>query len=302
MVEVKKMRQLVRAVQSLSSQSKVGTSPSQASDTGNQRTSRECKHCLNPVVGKPGCNEARARRAMKLLEHMGSRAGCRAQFERCNAELAALARALPHLDIRTRNSSSSWPTTFDTDIPVLVTRLFVNIPGAFRASAAGSSYRNITDEYVGNEWDAARDFHGRRLSIAAYADVKGNHSLQELVAAGTVETLLTEMTSMSYPITFTGTDVNSYRVTDLTGAQFKIADTGVVICNIRVIITDGLLLPAATYYELPFLSTGEYDAYNVWYTTSYSLPPAPAPSLANQAPAQAPAPALPQASKGKLRF
>ena len=70
MVEVKKMRQLVRAVQSLSSQSKVGTRPPQASSAGNQGTS---SHCLNPVVGKQGCNEARARRAMKLLEHMGSR-------------------------------------------------------------------------------------------------------------------------------------------------------------------------------------------------------------------------------------
>ena len=72
MVEVKKMRQLVRAVQSLSSQSKVGTSPSQAGCAGNQGTS---SHCLNPVVGKQGSNEARARRAMKLLEHMGSRVG-----------------------------------------------------------------------------------------------------------------------------------------------------------------------------------------------------------------------------------
>jgi len=75
MVEVKKMRQLVRAVQSLTSQSKVGTSPPQASSAGNQRTSRGCKHCLNPVVGKQGCYEARARRALKLLEHMGSRVG-----------------------------------------------------------------------------------------------------------------------------------------------------------------------------------------------------------------------------------
>ncbi len=75
MVEVKKMRQLVRAVQSLSSQSKVGTSPPQASSAGNQRTSRGSNHCLNPVVGKQGCNEARARRAMKLLEHMGSHVG-----------------------------------------------------------------------------------------------------------------------------------------------------------------------------------------------------------------------------------
>ena len=73
MVEVKKMRQLVRAVQSLASQSKVSTSPPQASSAGNQRTSRGCRHCLNPVVGKQGCNEARARRALKLLENMGSR-------------------------------------------------------------------------------------------------------------------------------------------------------------------------------------------------------------------------------------
>ena len=75
MVEVKKMRQLVRAVQSLTSQSKVGTSSPQASSAGSQRTSRGCNHCLNPVVGKQGCHEARARRALKLLEHMGSRVG-----------------------------------------------------------------------------------------------------------------------------------------------------------------------------------------------------------------------------------
>ena len=129
-------------------------------------------------------------------------------------------------------------------------------------------------------------------------DVKGNHSLEELAAVGTVETLLTEMTSMSYPITFTGTDVNSYRVTDLTGAQFKVADTGVVICSVRLIITDGLLLPAATYYEVPFLFPSDYNAYNVWHTTSYLPAPAPAPMLANSAPS----PSLPQESKGKSRF
>ena len=64
------MRQPVRVVQSLTS---VGTSPPQASSAGNQRTGRGCKHCLNPSVGKTGCNEARACRALKLLEHMDSR-------------------------------------------------------------------------------------------------------------------------------------------------------------------------------------------------------------------------------------
>ena len=75
MVEVKKMRQLVRAVQSLTSQIKVGTSPPQAICAGHQRTSRGCKHCLNPVVGKQGSNEASPCRALKLLENMGSRVG-----------------------------------------------------------------------------------------------------------------------------------------------------------------------------------------------------------------------------------
>ncbi len=69
------MRQLVRAVQSLTSHNKVGTSPPQANSAGNQRTSRGCRHCLNPVVGKQGCNEARACRVMKLLENMGGRVG-----------------------------------------------------------------------------------------------------------------------------------------------------------------------------------------------------------------------------------
>ena len=40
-----------------------------------QRTSRGCKHCLNSVVGRQGCYEARARRVLKLLKHMGSRVG-----------------------------------------------------------------------------------------------------------------------------------------------------------------------------------------------------------------------------------
>lgn len=123
---------------------------------------------------------------------------------------------------------------------------------------------------------------------------KGNHSLEELAAAGTVETFLTEVTGMSYPITFTGTDVNSYRLTDLTGAQFNVGDTGVVICNQRLIIIDGLLLPAATYFELPWVSTSQYNAalLRPLERGSYSLAPAPAPALANQAPAQAPAPTL----------
>lgn len=123
----------------------------------------------------------------------------------------------------------------------------------------------------------------------------GNRSLEELAAAGTVETLLTEITGVSYPITVSGTDVNSYRVTDMVGAQFKLADTGVVICNTRLIITDGLVLPAATYYELPLLSASQYNA--ALYRLSSSLAPAPAPTLADQAPAP-----LPQQPKGKLRF
>ena len=84
------------------------------------------------------------------------------------------------------------------------------------------------------------------------------------------------MTGRSYPITFTGTDVNSYRATDLTGAQFKIADTGAVICNVRFIIVDGMLLPGATYYDLPLVSVSQYNA------VFDSLAPAPAPMLANK--------------------
>ena len=67
------MRQLVRAVQSLTSQSKVGTSLAQASGAGNQRTSRGCKHGVSPGVSKQGCHEARTCRVLKLLKHMDSR-------------------------------------------------------------------------------------------------------------------------------------------------------------------------------------------------------------------------------------
>ncbi len=92
MVEVKKIRQLVRAVQSLTSQSKVGTSPPQASSAGNQRTSRGCKRCLNPVVGKQG----KSRRVLKLLEHMGSRvAGFLSQSKRSKPPLLTTADFVP---------------------------------------------------------------------------------------------------------------------------------------------------------------------------------------------------------------
>lgn len=133
----------------------------------------------------------------------------------------------------------------------------------------------------------------------SFAALIGNHSLEELASAGTVETFLTEITGISHPLTFTGTDVNSYRVTDMTGAQFKVADTGVVICNNRLIIVDGLLLPATTYYGLPLVSPSQYNA--ALDRISYSLAPAPAPTLADRAPAQAPAPS-PQQPLGKLRF
>lgn len=128
--------------------------------------------------------------------------------------------------------------------------------------------------------------------------IQGNHSLEELAAAGTVETFLTDITGVSYPLTFTGTDVNSYRVTDLTGAEFKVADIGVVICHIRLIITDGLLMPGATYYQLPFLSTSQYNA--ALYRNRFLLAPAPAPAVADRAPAQASAPLpSPQQLRGK---
>lgn len=86
----------------------------------------------------------------------------------CNAELAALARALPHLDMRTTNNGSPF---FDTETPVLVTRLSVNRPGEARYLAAGSSYRKIENEYDESSATYA-DFYGRALSVSAYA---GDH-------------------------------------------------------------------------------------------------------------------------------
>lgn len=111
---------------------------------------------------------SQVRSAFLLLLLILSDSGCRAQFERCNAELAALARALPHLEIRTTNSGSPF---FDAETPVLVTRLTVNRPGEVSRLAAGSSYRRIKDEYDGNSADA-EDFYGRALSMSAYA---GHH-------------------------------------------------------------------------------------------------------------------------------
>lgn len=105
------------------------------------------------------------RSAILLLLLLLFDSGCRAQFERCNAELAALARALPHLDIRTTNAGSPF---FDSETPVLVTRLTINGPGQVRSVAAGSTYRRIVDEYNGNTADI-EDYYGRALSISAYA-------------------------------------------------------------------------------------------------------------------------------------
>ena len=69
------MKQLVRAVQNLTSQSTSGTSSSQARSASDQRTSRGCKHCLNPASSKQGCQEAKVHRASKLLEQMGGHVG-----------------------------------------------------------------------------------------------------------------------------------------------------------------------------------------------------------------------------------
>ena len=134
--------------------------------------------------------------------------------------------------------------------------------------------------------------------IVRLAVFRGNHSLAESAGAGTIDNLLTEITGVPYPITFTGADVNSYRATDLTGAQVLIADTYTVICNTRWIVIDGSLLPVANYYELPQLTLLQVDA--ALSNTTLALAPAPGPEMiADQAPAQAPAPAL---LRGKLRF
>lgn len=129
------------------------------------------------------------------------------------------------------------------------------------------------------------------LLIIWLAVFRGNHSLAELAGAGTIDNLLTEITGVPYPITFAGADVNSYRATDLNGAQVLIADTYAVICNTRYIIIDGPLLPAATYLELPRLTPLQIDA--ALSNTTLALAPAPGPEMiADQAPVQAPAPAL----------
>jgi len=70
MVEVKKMKQLVRAVQNLTSQSASGARSSQA-----RSASRGCKQCLNPAGSRHGCQEAKVHRALKLFEQMGGRVG-----------------------------------------------------------------------------------------------------------------------------------------------------------------------------------------------------------------------------------
>ena len=70
MVGVKKMKQLVRAVQNLTSQSASGARSSQA-----RSASRGCKQCLNCAGSRHGCQEAKVHRALKLLEQMGGRVG-----------------------------------------------------------------------------------------------------------------------------------------------------------------------------------------------------------------------------------
>ena len=75
MVEVKKMKQLLRAVQNVTSQSASGARSSQARSTSDQRTSRGRKQCLNPAGSRHGCQEAKVHRALKLLQQMGTRVG-----------------------------------------------------------------------------------------------------------------------------------------------------------------------------------------------------------------------------------
>ena len=60
------MKQLVRAVQNLTSQSASGAKSSQARSASDQRTSSGCKQCLNPAGSRPGCQEAKVHRALKL--------------------------------------------------------------------------------------------------------------------------------------------------------------------------------------------------------------------------------------------
>lgn len=109
---------------------------------------------------------SQVRSAFLLLLLILCNSGCRAQFGRCKDEIAALAQALPHLEIYSDNSGSAMFGTGET--PVLITKLLVNRPGLVRSEAAGSSLSRIIDEYQGNSADA-EDFYGRSLSIAAYA-------------------------------------------------------------------------------------------------------------------------------------
>ena len=90
---------------------------------------------------------------------------CSAQVESCNAELAALAQALPHLDILTTISGSP---VFSGVPAMLFTKLAFNRLGEARAQAAGSSFYKIAEEYSENTADA-EDFIGRLLSVAAYS-------------------------------------------------------------------------------------------------------------------------------------
>ena len=64
------MKQLVRAVQNLTSQSASGARSSQA-----RSASRGCKQCLNPAGSRRECQEAKVHTALKLLEQMGGRVG-----------------------------------------------------------------------------------------------------------------------------------------------------------------------------------------------------------------------------------
>ena len=61
--------------------------------------------------------------------------------------------------------------------------------------------------------------------LSLYSQIRGNYSLAELTAAGTVETLLGEAVGSPYPLIFAGTKSEGYTATDVTGNTFNVLDT-----------------------------------------------------------------------------
>ena len=202
-----------------------------------------------------------------------SGAGAQSLAISCQAQLTELAQNRPDLAISPQLLSAAARSTDP------LTLLFPNRRAAELLTTPGSNVVRFLSSIPGDSESAA----ATGVSLSAYAAIRGIYSLSELVAIGRVDTLLSEGVGGDYPLTFSGTN-NDSSVIDAAGYRVQVQDSGVIVCNQRILVVDALVLPVREGRDLPLLSLQTFAN----LVSPFSEAPAVAP-VSQIAPAPAPA-------------